>query len=53
MMPYFVLSFFPRDGLKEILDCIKSVSETYLLPTFSFFIKALISCIAEITTIDL
>ena len=34
MVPYFVLSFFPRDVLNEILDCIESVPEN--VPTYFF-----------------
>ena len=30
MMVYFVLSFFPRDVLDEILNLIESVSEDFL-----------------------
>ena len=33
MMPFFVLSFFPRDVLDEIWDLIESVSEGF--PTYS------------------
>ena len=33
MVSYFVLSFFPRDVLDEILDFIESVPETF--PTYS------------------
>ena len=33
-MCLFVLSFFPRDVLDEILDLIESVSEGF--PTYSF-----------------
>ena len=32
---FFVLSFFPRDVLDEILDLIESVSEGF--PTYSYF----------------
>ena len=34
MMLLFVLSFFPRDVLDEILDLIESVSEGF--PTYSY-----------------
>ena len=33
---YFVLSFFPRNVLDEILDLIESVSEGF--PTYSFIV---------------
>ena len=35
MMVSFVLSFFPRDVLDEILNLIESVSEDF--PSYSFF----------------
>ena len=34
MVSYSVLSFFPRDVLDEISDCIESVSENF--PTYSY-----------------
>ena len=36
MMVSFVLSFFPRDVLDEILNLIESVSEDF--PSYSYFI---------------
>ena len=39
MMVSFVLSFFPRDVLDEILNLIESVSED--LPSYSFIIMQL------------
>ena len=36
MMVSFVLSFFPRDVLDEILNLIESVSEDF--PSYSFFL---------------
>ena len=37
MMVSFVLSFFPRDVLDEILNLIESVSEDF--PSYSYFIN--------------
>ena len=37
MMVSFVLSFFPRDVLDEILKLIESVSEDF--PSYSFIVK--------------
>ena len=37
MMVSFVLSFFPRDVLDEILNLIESVSEDF--PSYSFILK--------------
>ena len=37
MMVSFVLSFFPRDVLDEILNLIESVSEDF--PSYSYIIK--------------
>ena len=39
MMVSFVLSFFPRDVLDEILNLIESVSEDF--PSYSFICKIL------------
>ena len=39
MMVSFVLSFFPRDVLDEILNLIESVSEDF--PSYSFIQRAL------------
>ena len=39
MMVSFVLSFFPRDVLDEILNLIESVSEDF--PSYSFIILLL------------
>ena len=41
MMVSFVLSFFPRDVLGEILNLIESVSEDF--PSYSSYIKDLAS----------
>ena len=38
MMVSFVLSFFPRDVLDEILNLIESVSEDF--PSYSFIVCA-------------
>ena len=37
MMVSFVLSFFPRDVLDEILNLIESVSEDF--PSYSFYVS--------------
>ena len=39
MMVSFVLSFFPRDVLDEILNLIESVSEDF--PSYSYIVKGL------------
>ena len=36
MVSYFVLSFFPRDVLDEIWDCIESVPENF--PTYLYIL---------------
>ena len=41
MMVSFVLSFFPRDVLDEILNLIESVSEDF--PSYSFKFKRIVS----------
>ena len=41
MMVSFVLSFFPRDVLDEILNLIESVSEDF--PSYSYIINDLIN----------
>ena len=41
MMVSFVLSFFPRDVLDEILDLIESVSEGFPTYTFKLFSKTI------------
>ena len=40
MMVSFVLSFFPRDVLDEILNLVGSVSEGF--PSYSFFVMHVI-----------
>ena len=44
MMVSFVLSFFPRDVLDEILNLIESVSEDF--PSYSYlsFVRAAVAC---------
>ena len=39
----FVLSFFPRDVLDEILDLIESVSESF--PTYSYEVLSKYQCV--------
>ena len=49
MMVSFVLSFFPRDVLDEILNLIESVSEDF--PSYSFIV-VLIICIFFLTFLE-
>ena len=49
MMVSFVLSFFPRDVLDEILNLIESVSEDF--PSYSFSIFQYVDLLQEITDI--
>ena len=51
MMVSFVLSFFPRDVLDEILNLIESVSEDF--PSYSFTTTVLSSYIGSETDTDL
>ena len=44
MMVSFVLSFFPRDVLDEILNLIESVSEDFPSYSFRLFFKVLCLC---------
>ena len=51
MMVSFVLSFFPRDVLDEILNLIESVSEDF--PSYSFMISISLSekfCCQDLST---
>ena len=41
MMVSFVLSFFPRDVLDEILNLIESVSEDF--PSYSYYLNSVLS----------
>ena len=45
MMVSFVLSFFPRDVLDEILNLIESVSEDF--PSYSIFVSLVCSLLPE------
>ena len=54
MMVSFVLSFFPRDVLDEILNLIESVSEDF--PSYSFRISLsglMLSLVSSVGKIDL
>ena len=58
MMVSFVLSFFPRDVLDEILNLIESVSEDFpsyssLASLFIFFSGALSFCRVQADKLDL
>ena len=46
MMVSFVLSFFPRDVLDEILNLIESVSEDF--PSYSWFVFFLFNIISAL-----
>ena len=46
MMVSFVLSFFPRDVLDEILNLIESVSEDF--PSYSFIFSVIIMSIFRV-----
>ena len=52
MMVSFVLSFFPRDVLDEILNLIESVSEDF--PSYSFIdlLEARISDVIALTSLE-
>ena len=45
MMVSFVLSFFPRDVLDEILNLIESVSEDF--PSYSFILHVMIGMLSS------
>ena len=45
MMVSFVLSFFPRDVLDEILNLIGSVSEGF--PSYSCFVRSKVALVLE------
>ena len=48
MMVSFVLSFFPRDVLDEILNLIESVSEDF--PSYSCYLRKLFYKFSIVTT---
>ena len=53
MMVSFVLSFFPRDVLDEILNLIESVSEDFPSYSYSYIIELLSSRLTEASFLDL